>query len=65
MAWNGKRSLASTSKSLQKTSSSLKALWYECNVPLDMPLLCVIVIASVNIVVAHLKEESEKDNLPV
>ena len=53
MAWNGKCSLESASKSLPKTSSLLKAL------PLDMPLLRIriIVIASVNIAVAQLKEE--------
>ena len=43
-------------------SSSLKALWYECNTPLKMPLLRVwsIVIASVVIELAWLKERRKK-----
>ena len=60
MAWNGKHSLESASKSLSKTLSSLKTLLYECNVPLDVLLLriWIIVIASVNFTVAWLKEET-------
>ena len=44
-------------------SSSLKALWYECNTPLKMPLLRVwsIVIASVVIELAWLKEKKKEE----
>ena len=46
-----------------KNSSSSKALWYECNTPLKMPLLRVwsIVIASVVIELAWLKERRKKE----
>ena len=64
MACNCKRSLDSASKSLLKTSSSLKTLWYECNTPWILLLVHVwiIAIASAIIVVASLKKNQKNQN---
>ena len=64
--YHSKRSLDSATKSLPKTSSSLKTLWYECTTPWILSFLHVRIIAigSAIIVVAFLKNNEIVD-LPV
>ena len=56
MAYHSKRSLESASKSLPKTSSSSKTLWYECTTPWFLRVR-IIAIGSAIIAVAFLKNQ--------